>query len=153
MTGQLEAVAAVFNIFHDGAITAAAWRGPDLLLTVEIPYLAERVRPDWERFTVELRAAAGLEFEPWLDHPRPPPLTEIGEIFQPELDILSCDLEADRVKLVCNQSADDWCGGFLRFAAAEALVFDQGGAPWALDQLGELCEGYWEQWRRKNGGE
>ncbi|HEY1014967.1 MAG TPA: hypothetical protein VGE07_19825 [Herpetosiphonaceae bacterium] len=153
-----ERIAAIFNIFHDGWISAAAWRGPDLLLTVEIPYLAERVDPGWERFAVELRAVGGLEFEPWYHQPPHTAdsalLAELDAIFQAELDILSCDLEDGRVKLVCNQTSDDadWCGGFLRFAAAGALVFDEGGAPWDLDQLIELCQGYWEQWEKRNGG-
>ena len=78
----------VFDVFHDGWITELA-EGPDrLTVTVTIEYLAERVRADYRRFTVELFAPYRCQFTDWEKWQT----TDLQRITDLELDILGADV-------------------------------------------------------------
>ena len=61
-----EVAESIFNTFHDGTIRSAEWVEASLFLKVSILYLAERVTPEMEYFTLILKEAKICGFEPWL---------------------------------------------------------------------------------------
>jgi hypothetical protein len=150
----MEAVAQVFSIFHDGVIERAHGERSDLVLSVEIEYLAGRLAPPMRTFTVRLRAVEALDFTTWPNDATAAPvvLKDVDAIFSPELDILSGEVVDGRVHVSCNQAEPGYayCGGDLRFRAAAAEVFDERGAAYSLERLAELARGYWDDWSARH---
>lgn len=146
----VEDLAALFNVFHDGVIVAASEVGQDLLLQVEIRYLAERVAPEFTTFSLRLQHVEDLSFSTWPNDSAATPevLRVPAAIFYPELDILSGEPSGELVQVVCNQSSTETahCGGTLTFRAASALVCDQSSKPYSLAELMRLAEAYWKEW-------
>jgi hypothetical protein len=110
---------------------AASVQGDDLLLTVQIRYLAQRIDPAFTTFAVQLRLVEALRFSTWPKDSAAPPevLREARAIFSPELDILSGESSDGLVRVACNQPSPQatYRGGELVFRAASAVVRDQDG--------------------------
>jgi transcriptional regulator with XRE-family HTH domain len=150
----LEKLGDLFSILHDGAIVQATTDGPDLVLQVEITYLAARIQQGLTTFGVRLSNVEDLRFATWPNDPRATAnvLCTVTEIFVPPLDILSGKVVAGRLEVACNQSSPEshYCGGTLSFRAASAVVSDQNGKHHSLAQLRALAEGYWKDWSQRS---
>jgi len=142
----------IFSILHDGSISA--WRGDNklLILTVQCRYLAERIDPSFDRFYVELTGVETLSLSTW---PNPPDLpvqvfTALPDIFKANLEILSADVENEKVVITCNQSEQsfDYCGGTLTISCQSINVFDQDKKELTIDEFDLLCQGYWDNWSK-----
>lgn len=148
-----QSISDVFAIFHDGGIVDQRVEGTDLVLTVEIEYLAQRVSPDYKSFQIRLAGARDMRFTTWPNErdAQPRQLASVDAIFAAELDILSSTVEDGAIRVVCNQpsTAYDYCGGELVFHAERATVTDEAGTSYAIDALDKLCKGYWDHWREK----
>ncbi len=145
-----QAIGRIFSIFHDGGIDGHRVEGDTLHLVVAIAYLAERVNPGFERFSIALAKFADCRFVPWLDDRDAVPLalTEPGDIFTDGLEVLQGESDGARIKVVLNQSTPGvgYCGGEWSFNAASALVVDQAGKSYSIDELDALSRGYWDAW-------
>ena len=143
----------IFSILHDGTISA--WTGDKALLTlmVECEYLAERIDKSFDTFFVELSNIDRIELEPWTMPIDLPTIikTEIADIFKAELEILSADIKDDSVLVTCNQHDKDfdYCGGNLTINCQSIKVFDQNKNELTIDQFGEICKNYWDEWSKK----
>ena len=143
----------IFSILHDGTISA--WIGDKnlLTLTVDCEYLAERIDKSFDKFFVELTQLDELFLSTW---PNPfdlpvQTLTELSDIFKAELEILSADVKDGKVIIACNQHNTDfdYCGGNLTISCETIKVFDQNKNEMTIDQFGEICKNYWDEWSKK----
>lgn len=153
MTGPNE-IAEVCGIFHDGWISEGTKTGGTADILVEIEYLAERIRPDFRRFTIRLEGVTELRFAPWTDEGAPlvPDITDFPEIARLELGLLSAETVNSIVRVACTQDRPGlgYSGGFLDMALEGCRVFDEAGREWTLDELRKLSDGYWSDWALRN---
>ncbi len=150
----VENISGIFSIFHDGSIIHYASNGSDLELDVEILYLAERVNTNYQTFHLTLRNVRDLVFKAWSkDFSAEPDLRlSLTQIFDPELGILSSSSAGDVIEVVCDiySQTCDCNGGSLLFKADSAVVTDEGDKEYSIEELCQLCDGYWSDWEKKN---
>jgi hypothetical protein len=143
----------IFSIFHDGVITHYIFNDGKLTLEIEIQYLAERISPDFTQFHVLLENISNIRFTTWPSDLQSESelITEPNIIFAPDLDILESNSKESHVQVICNQASSDYeyCGGELYFLATSAIVTDENGKEYSLDELDVLCKGYWDEWASK----
>jgi len=93
-----------------------------------------------------------VQFKTWPDGITEEPdfIVSVAQIFAPELDILSCEIEDTALKVVCNQTSPHWnyCGGELMFKADAAVVTDPDGKNYSIDQLRQISQAYWTAWQK-----
>lgn len=137
----------VFSILHDGWIETWSGNRNKLVLIIGCTYLAELIDKSFEYFYVELFDIRKIEFFAWMN---PISLeqkifTELSEIFQAELEILSSDKKDDDVVVVCNQhdTKFDYCGGNLTLNCQNIKVFDQSKRQLSIEEFDEICKKYW----------
>ena len=144
-----EDIGDIFSILHDGVISA--WTGnKDLLtLTVECEYLAERIDKSFNNFYVELSIIDQIELDPWTNPLNTPAIikTELRDIFQAELEILSADIKDNVVVVTCNQHNTDfdYWGGNLTISCQSIKVFDQSKNELTIEQFDKICNEYWNE--------
>lgn len=116
---EREGIRDIFSIFHDGGIARANLQGENLLLEIDIQYLAGRVKPSYKGFKVILYGFRDVEFSTWPSDLKSAPekITDILSIFEPELEVLEANLKTNKIEVVCNQHSSeyDFCGGELSF--------------------------------------
>ena len=144
----------IFSFFHDGSITHAKRVGSDLILEVEIQYLAKRINSSFEKFYIRLVNVRDIRFTTWPRDSQSPPL-EIADtslIFKPELEILEVHNEEGAIQVICLQSSPgfNYVGGELYLQADFAQVTDEAGSHYSMDELRSLCKGYWHDFSNKN---
>lgn len=149
-----ENVRVLFSLFHDGSIVSWATDGDELQLEVEIKYLAERIDPKFRKFDVRLFGVSDIQFSTWPNDlaTKPEVLTEPTAIFAGDLEVLEGNLQAGMIEVVCNQHSQNiaYSGGELRFGCVYATVTDEAGKAYSIEELGNLCKGYWEEWSKRN---
>jgi hypothetical protein len=138
----------IFSLLHDGTITHWSGDKNSLTLTVDCQYLAERIDKSFSKFYVELIQVDEMVLSTWpnpLDRPVRI-LKEPIDIFKAELEILSADVMDDRVIVACNQynTELDYSGGNLMISCKAIKVFDQDRNELTMDDLTEICKGYWD---------
>ena len=147
-------IAEVFSLLHDG--TVIKWAGDKDLLTLKISclYLAERIKPTYEYFYLDLHKINKLEFNPWTAPSDIPNIIkqEPGEIFETELEVLYAEVKDDSVKVSFNQADPkyDYCGGNLYVNCDAIKLFDHEHKELAIGQLNQICNEYWDDWKIKN---
>lgn len=150
-----ENIGNIFSYFHDGIITHAFMDGSDLILDIEIRYLAARINPLYRKFSVRLEGTRDLHFTTWPNDSKTEPevITNVSIIFKPELDILQGSTNDEQICVICNQTSPTfcYCGGELSFHAISAHVIDEGGRKYSIAEISSLCKGYWDEWSKKNG--
>ena len=143
-------IEAIFSIFHDGVITSHVVKDGKLVLDIEIQYLAERISPGFTKFHVLLENVENIRFTTWPSNFKSDPelISDLNTIFAPELDILEGNTKENQIQVICNQSSSDYdyCGGELYFSAVAAIVSDENGKEYSIDELDVLCKGYWDEW-------
>ena len=143
----------LFNILHDGEIESAEMKGRDCVLRVEIPYLAERIRKGFRRFSVSLKNSADFQLRGWMADFSKGTEEIVGfeRIFEERFEILSAKEDEGRVSIACNihDPNSELCGGDLSFHCDSAEVSDEAQRKYSIDELGDICEGYWDDWQSK----
>ena len=155
MISNPESIRDVFSIFHDGTIEKAVLSDRTMRMTIDIRYLAERIKVKYQYFFVELEAFRNVEFHAWsgiLGNEKEV-LSNLTAIFSTELEILEANLKQERFEVICNihsRSKSNYCGGELLFQADSARVFDEANKEYSISELEELCRAYWNDWKAKN---
>lgn len=152
MIAHSEGLAELFCILHDGVIASVGFESPELVLQVNILYLAERAVPGSTSFTVRFCAVEQLAFTPWGTEGAGPerPLTDPAEIAACELEILNAVTAGNAVQVNCLWPASLATGGELLLMAGGATVLDERDREWTLDSLRELARQYWHDWQERN---
>ena len=149
LKNTLEDIRDIFSILHDGR--TSTWSGDknSLTLKVNCEYLAERIDKSFKSFYIECRQIDKLELHPWMNPIDLPQtlLTDIKDVFEAELEILSAEIENDFVKITCNQhNLDfDYCGGTLLLNCKEIKIFDQAQRQLTIDEFDKICNDYWNR--------
>jgi len=124
------------------------------MLEVEIQYLAERINPVFRKFQIILENVENIKFRTWPSDLKSKAklITEPSVIFKPKLDILEGNIKEEQIQVICNQASPDfeYCGGELYFSSTLAIVTDEAGKSYSIDELDVLCKGYWDEWSAKN---
>lgn len=148
----LENINSMLSVFHDGEINHAVKSNSCLKFDVNIQYLAERINPEFLAFSVILEGIESLTFTTWPDEKDEEPeiFTDINSIFTKDLGILSGEIENESIKLACNQPIPGlgYCGGFLSLKANSAIVKDEAGKEYSIDELISLSSDYWDEWSK-----
>lgn len=149
----VEDIRDIFSIFHDGRISA--WKGNKslLTLTVKCDYLAKLIDKSFDRLYVELYNIDESFFITWpnpFDFPVQT-LTELSDIFESELELLSANIIEGKVVIDCCQKdiLFDYCGGNLTISCEKIKVFDQNKSQLTVDQLDIICNTYWDNARKQ----
>lgn len=152
---SIESICRVFNIFHDGSLEHVQFDAGRLNARVDIPYLADRVKPGFTFFSMEISGFRDAQFNAWPEESgaKDIAIADLRAIFSPDLEILSASVENGGVKVICNISSPKcaYCGGELFFRADSIRVLDEANKAYSVDELGSLCKEYWDNWKRKNG--
>jgi len=152
-----DSLCSLFSIFHDGTICHHFTVGSNLELDIYIPYLAHEVAPEHDTFHVSLANVRELRFKTWPNDRAAESnlITSAAQIFAPELDILNCELENSALKVVCTQTSSAWSysGGELVFEVDAAVVSDQAGKSYSIEELRQLSADYWNNWQKNAGKE
>jgi hypothetical protein len=154
MINGIENIAAIFSIFHDGVIAGYVRGDKTLTMEIEIEYLARRIKPDYTRFFVALHGVSQISFLTWPSVVgEEPVLMKNGEqVLATRMDILEGYAKEGLIEVTCMQSNSTvgFCGGELYLACTSAIVTDQGGRQYELDQLDTIGRQYWQEWAEKN---
>lgn len=106
---NLQNIADVFQMFHDGTI--AGYEGDDSLLrlTIECQYLAEIINPEFELFYIELSEVTKFDLDAWNPIDQPPLILRgFKEALKAELEIGYSDVVDDHVRISCHQHESDY---------------------------------------------
>jgi hypothetical protein len=147
-------ISELFSIFHDGTVTRYQSDGTDLRLEIAISYLAQRVNPTYRAFMLALHDVSDIRFETWPKEAAAAPrvMSNLAQIFVPELEILRGEVVGHVLKISFNQLSPqcDYCGGVLQLKADAATVTDDGGSTHTIDALRQICQQYWLAWKQEN---
>ena len=129
---------AIWNLLHDGEITAFSREGTTLTVFVSIPYLRRRVPPLGDSFVLTLRGLRKLEFR----------------TFEDELSDLADELDVGSVEIL--ETASESMPISISTTLG-TLLLDFDGVQVALDTgqatdyatLDRICVEYWDEWERR----
>ncbi len=151
---DLNKINEIFSIFHDGEIIHSEKKDNNLIISIEIQYLANRINPEYIKFDLVLENIENLNFSTWPNNPELESeiITDIDLIFKPELQILSSEIKENLIFVACSQSSHEfeYCGGNLELKAQYAIVNDESGKVYLLKELNKLSNEYWDEWSNKN---
>ncbi|MCW5212472.1 hypothetical protein VU04_06145, partial [Desulfobulbus sp. TB] len=77
---------------------------------------------------------------------------DLKQIFQANLWILDAEIKNKLIVVSCSQADTkfDYCGGFLSFRTESVKVIDEVGKEYSINELGNLNESYWDEWKNNN---
>ena len=129
---------AVWNLLHDGEITAFSREGSTLTLFVSIPYLRRRLRPLGDSFVLTLQGLRKLEFR----------------TLEGELSDLADELNVGSVEILETASESmpisisTTLGSLLLDFDSFRVALDTGQAT-DYATLDRVCVEYWDEWERR----
>ena len=128
----------IWNVLHDGEITAISESGDSLTMFVSIPYLRRRLNPLGDSFILTLTGLNRLEFRDF--DGKTTSLREEIELGSPE--ILSTESKAmpGTIKTTMGQVILDF--EHIRFAMDT-------GQETTYEAFEKVCKEYWTEWRAK----
>jgi hypothetical protein len=128
----------IWNVLHDGEITAIEQNGETLTMFVSIPYLRRRMKPIGDSFVLTLMGLTRLEYH---DHSgKAASLAEEIEVAMPE--ILSTDSESMPVKVNLTM-------GHLLIEFESIKFAMDTGEPLQFDTIAKVAQEYWTEWKEK----
>ena len=130
---------AIWNVLHDGEITAVAEEGDTLTMFVSIPYLRRRLKPLGDSFTLTLTGLRRCEFRD-SGGTTTTPLQEALEIGTPE--ILSTETS---MPVIIATTLGELILDFdsIRFALDTGEATD-------YETISKVCDEYWTEWQAKS---
>ncbi|WP_424769319.1 hypothetical protein [Paenibacillus sp. sgz302251] len=137
---DVEDQALLFNLLHDGTIERIATFKHGYKLSIDIPYLAEKLDPTFQHIFVDLRYVEVFYFEMSDSSSN---IFKVNELIDLQLEILEADQESDRVKVFCRSSEKDLVG-FLIFKTSQIEIQDPDGNTIGISKLQRLCSEYWD---------
>jgi hypothetical protein len=129
---------AVWNVLHDGEITAASQTSEALALFVNIPYLRRRFEPIGDSFVLTLSGVTEIGFRSF--DGKPETLAEQLQGGRPE--ILSTESEGMPVVI-------DTTMGQLTLAFEHIEIALDTGATVTIGALDKAAAAYWNEWEQK----
>jgi hypothetical protein len=128
----------IWNIFHDGSITAVESEGSGIRIFVSIPYLRRRVQPIGDSFVVKLFGATLCEFRHFDGETTT--LQEALEVGEPEIFSTS----SDGIPVVIDTTLGQLVLSFDQIS----FELDSGQAV-AFEAIAKAAEGYWQEFENR----
>ncbi len=128
----------IWNLLHDGEITAIEQIGETLTVFVSIPYLRRKLRPLGDSFVLIISGLTRLEYSNY--DGKPYSLAEEIEVAMTE--ILSTDSKAMPIKVHLTM------GHLILDYQAISFTLDTGQTI-AFEEIERTCEEYWTEWKAK----
>ena len=151
----IDDLAKVFTIFHDGAICSYELSKSDLTLRISCQYLAEIINPDFENFYLSLHNVNLIELVTYTelkDNPATAPnlLSDVGTIFEEEIDIFNAKPFENYVEINCWQVNErlNHLGNKLRLNCAAYTLSTENRGVIPLTYLNEICTKYWRAFNK-----
>lgn len=138
---DLELQKDTFNALHDGIIVEISNENHNVMLKIEIPYLAEIVSKDFEYFFVELLNCNELKFQNYGDDNL---ISDFNEIAKLEIELLY-SVKDNFEKLVIDCGVPQSAGGKLLILTESIKVYDQNKNLITDEMLTEYNNIYWNQ--------
>ncbi|MDD9269358.1 hypothetical protein ACFPES_20110 [Paenibacillus sp. GCM10023248] len=142
---NLENQEMLFSIFHDGGIEEIRDTFDGIEFTVDIMYLAERIKPQFRGFIVKLINPAELYLE---DVDTNVIIKDFNELNKIDIEILKTDISEDKVKVFCSLSGGQ-SFGYLNVKASEINIYDPERNSISLEDLKTICKNYWDDFRQR----
>ncbi len=140
---NLENQEMLFSIFHDGSIEEIRDSVDGIEFTVDIMYLAERIKPQFRGIIVKLIYPAELFLE---DVDTNEMLQDLKELNKLDIEILKTNISEDKVKVFCSVNGGQ-SFGYLNVKASEINIYDPERNPISLEDLKKICKNYWDDFR------
>jgi hypothetical protein len=130
----------IWNIFHDGEITALSNEDENtVIIFVSIPYLRRRLKPLGDSFVVILSDTKRIDFTSF-DGATTTSLLEELEISAPE--ILSTDSESMPITIATTAGYITLDFQSIRFALDTGQAIE-------YEEIEKACNEYWTEWRER----
>jgi len=130
---------AIWNLLHDGEITAVVREEDALTMFVNIPYLRRRLKPLGDSIVLRLEQVTEVTFASFGGEPES--LDELLESGRPE--ILGTD--SDEMPLLIETTMGRLTVAFAHFE----MALDTGG-PLDFEALDRAAIDYWSEWEKKS---
>lgn len=148
MNENLNKIATVFSIFHDGVIVNHNSLTNGIELTVECQYLVELINANFTKFYLRLNDVTLLEFETWMNSAvlKSQLQTTSSDIFKTELEILSAEIKEGAVEVCCSQNNHEfnYSGGILKIVAKKITVYCENKKEISIERLCAIGNSYWK---------
>ncbi|RNB92505.1 hypothetical protein EDM56_02075 [Brevibacillus fluminis] len=143
---NLENQEMLFSIFHDGGIEDIKESVDGIEFTVDIMYLAERIKPQFRSIIIKLIYPAELYLE---DVDTKEIIQDFKELNKLDIEILKTDISEDKVKIFCSVDGGQ-SFGYLNVKASEINIYDPERNPSSLEDLKIICKNYWDNFRHRD---
>ncbi|TXK84979.1 hypothetical protein [Paenibacillus sp. N3.4] len=135
----------LFSILHDGSVVGIRNTADGIEFTVEIKYLAERIKPHFKGIIVKLNYPSELYLE---DIDTKEIIRDFEELSKLDTEILKADINADKVRVFCSIS-NGQSFGYLNVKASEIYIYDPEHNPVCLEDLKIICKSYWDDFSKR----
>jgi len=137
----MDARITIWNVLHDGEITAISEDGDTLTIFVSIPYLRRRLKPLGDSFVLTLTGVRQAEYRDFSGAASSvSPLREALEIGTPEILKTESESMPLTIETTMGQIVLDFQS--IRFALDTSQPID-------YESLEKVCEEYWTEWQAK----
>lgn len=138
--GYMDEQIQIWNVLHDGDITAVAEEDSDTIkMFVNIPYLRRRLDPLGDSFVLILEGVTELDFEDYDGNKS----TLQEEIEVGSIGILSTDSESMPVKVFTSM-------GQLTLGYKRIRLFLDTGKEIDFETISRVCQEYWDEFKEKS---
>jgi hypothetical protein len=137
----LEDQALLFSLFHDGTIEDITKTQKGIKFSVDIMYLAERIKPGYKKVMIELIHLKDFYFDTSDSNDI---INDLKELNHLDLEILKTDEYKDCIKIFCSANQGKLFG-FLNIKTDYISILDPEGNKIELRELERLCGDYWDE--------
>ena len=128
----------IWNVLHDGEITAFEREGENLTMFISIPYLRRRMKPLGDSFVLRMSGVTRVEFLNFDGSPS----SLCDELDGGLPEILSTQSEG--MPVLISTTAGTMILDFKKISFA----LDTGGSV-TFEAIVKVCEEYWTEWQKK----
>ncbi len=128
-----------FNQLHDGIINSISSENYDILIGVDIVYLAERINSEYCYLHIRLINCNLLTFKAWSTNE----YIEIENIHSLELEINKAEFVSDHIEVSCLCDGSI-VGGDLIIKASKVRIYDEKYNEIPINDFDEIVKGYWK---------
>jgi hypothetical protein len=137
-------ISRVLYLFHDGTISLIERRISDVIIQVEIDYLAEIINSEYCYFTLTLSQCEEIYFKYWLNDFTEYDLETISKL---DLEINKAENKDGYILVSCMISNPEIVGGDLLIKTTSIKINDQNETEITLEELETLTKKYWDQYK------
>ncbi|CAN7498256.1 hypothetical protein LJR153_003465 [Paenibacillus sp. LjRoot153] len=140
---NLENQELLFSIFHDGGVEDIRDTVDGIECTIDIMYLAERIKPKFRGIIIKLIYPAELYIE-YVDTSET--IRHFKELNKLDIEILKAQVIEDTVKVFCSINGGK-SFGYLNVKASEIYIYDPERNLISLEELKTICNQYWDDFK------